>query len=94
MRAGEVCVPGESQWEAKAWKTKGVIQHAVTSQNGCLKTWSESRIALVGEDWYDVRYGRLIITPDGTSKEEGANGNRAGFVLHPGSHFPYLLTNR
>ena len=23
-----------------------------------------------GEDWYDVRHGRLIITPDGTVKEE------------------------
>ena len=26
MRAGEVCYPGESVWEAKAWKTKYVIQ--------------------------------------------------------------------
>ena len=46
----------------------------VTSQNGCLKAWSDSRgkhgIAMDGEDWYDVRYGRLIITPDGTMKEE------------------------
>ena len=36
---------------------------AVTSQNGRLKTWSESRgkhgVALDAEDWYD---GRLIIT--------------------------------
>ena len=44
-----------------------------TAQNGCLKTWSESRgkhgIALDGEDWYDVRHGRLIITSDGTDKE-------------------------
>ena len=22
-----------------------------------------------GEDWYDMRHGRLIITPDGTTKE-------------------------
>ena len=47
---------------------------AVTSQNGCLKTWSESQgkheIALDGEDWYDVRHGRLIISPDGTAEEE------------------------
>ena len=47
---------------------------AVTSQNGCLKAWSESRgkhgIALDGEDWYDVRHGRLIVTPDGTAKED------------------------
>ena len=46
---------------------------AVTSQNGRLKAWSESRgkhgIALDGEDWYGVRHGRLIITPDGTVKE-------------------------
>ena len=28
-------------------------------------------IALDGEDWYDVRHGRLIITPDGTAKKEG-----------------------
>ena len=33
---------------------------ALTSQNGRLD----------GEDWYDVRHGRLIITPDGTAKEE------------------------
>ena len=45
----------------------------VTSQNVCMKTWSKSRgthgIALNGEDWYDVRHGRLIITPDVTAKE-------------------------
>ena len=51
------------------------IRHtAVTSQHGCLKACSESRgkhgIALDGEDWYDVRHGRLIITPDGTAREE------------------------
>ena len=44
---------------------------AITSQNGCLKTWSESRgkhgIALVGEYWYDVR---VIITHDGTAQEQ------------------------
>ena len=43
------------------------IRHtAVTSQSGCLKSWSESRgkhgIALDGEDWHDVRHGRMIIT--------------------------------
>ena len=47
---------------------------AVTSQTGCLKARSESRgkhgIALDGEDWYDVWHGLLIITPDGTAKEE------------------------
>ena len=46
---------------------------AVTSQNGRLKAWSETRekhrIALDGEDWYDVQHGRLIITPDGTAQE-------------------------
>ena len=46
----------------------------VTSQNGCLIPRSESRgthgIALDGEDWYDLRDERLIITPDGTTKEE------------------------
>ena len=26
VRAGEVCDPGESKWEAKTWKTKDVIQ--------------------------------------------------------------------
>ena len=45
----------------------------VTSQNGCLKAWRISRgtheIALNEED-YDVRRGRLIITPGGTGKEE------------------------
>ena len=43
---------------------------AVTSQNGCLKAWSESRgkhrIALDGEGWYDVQ---MIIIPDGNAKE-------------------------
>ena len=52
-------------------------RHAATSQNGCRKAWSESRgthgIALNGEDWYDVRHGRLIITPDGTAKEDGSH---------------------
>ena len=47
---------------------------AVTSQHGRLKARSESRgkhgIALDGEDRYDVRHGRLIITPDGTAKED------------------------
>ena len=46
---------------------------AVTSQNGCLETWSKSRgkhgIALDGEDWYDVLHEQLIITRDGTAKE-------------------------
>ena len=50
---------------------------AVTSQNGCLKAWSKPHgthgIALDGEDWYDVRHGRLIITPDGTAKENDVN---------------------
>ena len=74
MRAGEVCGPGGSECEAKAWKTKCVIQqYGLISQNGCLKAWSAPRgthgIALNGEDWYDVRHGQLIITPDGTAKE-------------------------
>ena len=46
---------------------------ALTSHNGCLNAWSESRgthgIALDGENRYDVRFGRLIITPGGTAKE-------------------------
>ena len=50
-------------------------RHTVeTSRNGCLIAWSESRgthgIALAGEDWYDVRYWQLIVTPDGTAKED------------------------
>ena len=39
----------------------------VTSQNGWLKTWN--LVVLDGEDWYNVRRGRLIIIPDGTEKE-------------------------
>ena len=31
---------------------------------------SMEQITLDGEDWYDVRHGRLIITPDGVAKEE------------------------
>ena len=45
-----------------------------TSQNGCLKAWNKSRgshgITLDGEDWCNVRHGWLIITADGTAKEE------------------------
>ena len=41
----------------------------VTSQNGRLKAWNKYHgIALNGEGWYDVRLGRLIITPDGIGK--------------------------
>ena len=29
-------------------------------------------MALDGEDWYDVRHGRLIITPGGIAKEENS----------------------
>ena len=50
------------------------LHTVATSQKGSLKTWIESRgtpgIALNGEDWYDVRHGRLIITPDGTAQDE------------------------
>ena len=48
---------------------------AVTSQNGCLKAWIESRgIALNREDGNDVHQGQLIIAPDETAKEgEEAN---------------------
>ena len=57
---------------------------AVTSQNGRLKAWSESqekhRIVLDGEDWCDARYRRLIITPDGTAKEE--EGGATSTVVH------------
>ena len=44
-------------------------------------------IALDGEDWCDVRHGRLIITPDGTVKEEEAIGDvmRHGNVGKKGS---------
>ena len=60
----------------------------VTSHNGCLKAWSESRgthgIAPNGEDWYRVRHGRLIITPDGTTKEEANPLDRSKrFTCHP-----------
>ena len=36
----------------------------------CNKSCGTCGIALDGEDWCDVRHGRLIITPDGTGKEE------------------------
>ena len=54
--------------------SESVARHTtVTSRNGCLKTWSKSRgtheIALNIGDWYDVRHGRLFITPDGIAKE-------------------------
>ena len=50
------------------------IRHTVvTSQNGCLKAWTESRgthgMEKIGRP-YDVQHGRLIITPDGTAKDE------------------------
>ena len=66
-----MCDPGESEREAKAWKTEDVCHTEVTSRNGCLKAWSETRethgITLEGED---VPHGRLIIISDGTAKEE------------------------
>ena len=35
------------------------------------EAWDKYRgIALDGEDWCDVRHGRLIITPDGTGKKK------------------------
>ena len=44
-----------------------IIHHTVvTSHNGWLITGNTYRgIVLDGEDWCDVRHGRLIITPDG-----------------------------
>ena len=43
----------------------------VTSQNGWLKAWNKYRgIALDGEDWCDVRHGRLIVTPDRIGKKK------------------------
>ena len=66
---------------------------AKTSQNGRMKARSESqekhRIALDGEDWYDVRHGRLIITPDGTAKEEDILAELCP-SLDDGTHFGRL----
>ena len=64
------------------------IRHtAPTSQNGCLKAWSGSRgahgIALDWEDWYDMRHGRMIVTPDGTAREEE--------FAHSGLQFRFLF---
>ena len=67
-----MCDPGESEWEAKAWKSPKTSYSS--NIHGCLKAWSESRgkhlIKLDGEDRDDVRQGQLIITPDGTAKGE------------------------
>ena len=42
----------------------------VTSQNGWLKAWNKyGGIALDGEDWCNVRHGRLIVTPGGIGKK-------------------------
>ena len=71
MRASEVCDPRESEWDTKAWKTK--TSYSSNPPKWMSGTWSESRgkhgIVLDGEDWYDVKHGRLIITPDRTAKE-------------------------
>ena len=41
------------------------------SQHEWLKAWNKYRgIALDGEDWCDVRHGRLIVTPDGIGKKK------------------------
>ena len=41
---------------------EGIRRHpVVTSHNGWLKAWEN--IVLDGEDWCDVRHGRLIIIP-------------------------------
>ena len=43
----------------------------VTSQNGWLKAWNRyCGIALDGEDWCDVRHGRLITIPDGIGNKK------------------------
>ena len=52
-----------------------LIRHTVAKyQKGYVKAWNKSRgnngIALHGEDWCDVRFGRVIIIPDGTATEE------------------------
>ena len=51
---------------SEGWEDIG--RHTVvTSQNGWLN--ASRGIALDGEDWYDVRHGRLIIIPDGIGKK-------------------------
>ena len=67
---GEVCDSGESEWDAKAWKTYIRRHTVVTSQHGWLNAWNKYLgIALNGEGWCVVRHGRLIITPDGIGNQ-------------------------
>ena len=50
------------------------LHTVATSQNGWVEVWNKSfgtrGMALDGEDLCDMLHGRLIITPDGTTKEE------------------------
>ena len=45
MRAGGVCDPGESEWEAQAWKTEDII--AVTSKTQTDNVNDGNEISLV-----------------------------------------------
>ena len=61
----------ESEWGSE--ELGDIRRHTVVTslclQNGWLKAWNKYRgIALDGEDWCDMRHGRLIITPDGKKK--------------------------
>ena len=72
MLAGKVCDTGGKFMEACA-DEEDLRRHTVaTSQNGWVKVSNKSRrtrgTALDGEEWYDVRHGRLSITPAGTAK--------------------------
>ena len=83
VRAGEVRDPGESEWEAKRWKTKYVMY-----SSNITKWMSESMERITrdtwdcDEDWHDVRHGRLIITPDGTTKVQQQLCNQRKHLSH------------
>ena len=73
MRAGEVYDPGESEWEAKAWKTEEISDITKCIPENMERITRETRDRA---GWRRLlrcaaRHGRLIITPEVTAKEGG-----------------------
>ena len=73
------------QWKVNWKRRRGTPKPSYSSNidNWYLKAWNKfrwiHRIALDVDDWYDVWHGRLIVTPDGTAKEEVSSAFQKGY---------------
>ena len=55
-------------------KSRHTVVTSLCSQNGWLKAWNKyCGIAVDGEEWCDVRHGRLIVAPGGMVKNQNQN---------------------